>query len=303
MPQLTQAQMNMLAAMGMPAPADAPINPNQFPPQTQQPPAAYVPPQPFQQQVAPAAQPLAVNQLNTKIQAGQGIPAALVGRSLGEVIEAMTRTATRIQQLERNPQAPQAQAPQAQQSQQQSNAQQIMNAGTQQQAVQTPAGMTIEQIQTAIQQGIANATMPQNITAVEQAVAASIPVYNDPGIRSAVQEIIGQLAPEHQLNRANWDQAIALVVGERTMKGQGIPAGFMAPTQQQAWTPTSGQQAPQAPQTFQPANVQTAFVEAPSNSSVMNGNRPPLTQQEAQIGRMLGLDPQVLSAHNQQAFN
>jgi hypothetical protein len=296
---LTQAQINMLAAMGMPY-----QQPTQQAPQVQpqapvapQAPAQYVPPQPFQAQIAnPTQPPASQNQLQTKIQAGPGIPAALVGRSLGEVIEAMTRTATRIQQLERGGAQPQ------QPTQPQTQAQQILNAGTPQQVpVQTPAGMTMEAIQQSIQQAIANATLPQNLTALEQSVAATVPAYNDPSIRAGVQEIIGQLPPEHQLNRSNWDQAIALVVGQRALSGQGIPSGFVQPTGNQPWQPQQAQQPQGAPQTFQPANVQTAFVEAPSGS-IMNANRPPLTQQEAQIGRMLGLDPQALATHNQQAF-
>lgn len=304
-PNFSPEQMQWLASQGLlgqqPQQQQRPVmaQPSQFQQPFQQQPQQR-PQQPQQQQP--------VDVLSQRIQAGPGVPGALVGKTVQEVVGALTRVAGQLQQVQQgqpNPQLPQQPQGAAQQ------AQNILNAGQPQQQL-APAAITMESIQQAMRQTIAEQQLPSVIMQVEQSVAQQVPIYSrDKGIRDRVQEIIGQLPAEQQALRGTWDYALSMAVGERTLASQqqGMP-GFVAPTTpgNAAWNPPGQQQASQQQQPFQSDRSlqlpQSTFVEAPSNNSfaAMNQQRPPITQVEAGMAEKFGLDPSAVAKYNTENF-
>jgi hypothetical protein len=297
---LTPQQIQQLTAMGMaptptmptanvsqPAvPFNVVANPNQFQ-------------QPYMQQAQPA-QPAAqmpqnTAQLSQRIPAQAGIPAAFHGRTIQEVLDGFAKTAGTLQNLQRQQAAqPAAQtaAPQPQQFAPQQFGQAAPVA-----APQTPAGMTLEQIQQAIRSAVAEQNLPSLVLQTEQAIASQHPAYGNPEIRGRVQEIIGGLPPEQQAQRGMWDYAMTMAIGEQAQKSN--MSGFMQPTQRGDAPFVQGQR---PADNYLNGNA-PAFVEAPSGTvQYAQGQRPPLTQAEATLAGQLGLDPASLAQHNQRAF-
>jgi hypothetical protein len=278
----------------------------------QQQPAAQQ--QPWAPMGSPQQQPANQQQqqqsvLNQRITAGPGVPAAFVGRTVQEVVEATTRLAGQLQQVQRGQPTPQSPAGQPQQGQ---PVQQQPGFQQQQQPVQTPAGMTMEGIQQAIRQTIAEQNLPSVILQMEQSIAQQVPIYRDQGIRTRVQEIVGQMTPEQQALRNTWDYALSIAVGERTLQQQqaGVPGGFVQPTVPGSapWTPPGQQQQAQAPRPFTDQSLQLpqqSFVEAPSNNSfaTMQGQRPPINQMEAGVAEKFGFDPAEVAKFNTANFS
>lgn len=297
--QLTPQQIATLQAAGLapqgqqPTQAAVPFsvvaNPNQFAqPYAQQAPAAQ-PAQPAQNQQPDAR----FAQLNQRIPAAPNIPAAFHNRSIQEILDGFAKTAGTLQQIQRQ----QVQAP-AQGQQPQAPQQFSQQPQQNQQPIQTPSGMTLEQIQQTIEATLAKQQLPQLVLQTEAAVAQQNPAYGNPAIRTRVQEIISTLPQEQQAQRAMWDYAITLAVGEQVQKG-GM-AGFAQPTVRQ--------DAPYVPGAQRAADnylngTPATFVEAPTGqANYAQGQRPPMTQAEAQLATQLGLNPNDVSQHNQKAF-
>lgn len=268
--------------------------PQQQPPvQSQQPVAQQQPQQPTAQQ----QQAMQFAQLNQRIPVDPNIPAAFHNRTLKEIIDGFARTAGTLQTLQRQQQVQQPQQPQTfgQQTQQQQQP-------TQQAPIQTPAGMSMEFVQQAIEAAVARQSLPQIVLQVEQAVAQENAAYRDPAIRQRVKEIMGTVPQEEQAKRAMWDYAVTLAVGERVMQQQqqqGVPSGFVQPTQANAPF-VAGQQRPA--DNYLNANG-PAFTEAPTgNTNYSTFQRPPLTQAEAAVAANLGLDPTEVAKYNSKVF-
>lgn len=297
---LTPQQIAALTAAGMPPGQQAAVpfsviaNPNQFAqpyaPAAPQPQMQGMPGMPQQQQQAQTAAQYA--QLTQRIPAAPGIPAAFHGRSIQEILDGFSKTAGTLQQLQRQQAAP-AQGQQSQAPQQFSQ-QPMQN----QQAPMTPSGMTIEQIQQTIEATLQKQQLPQLVLQTEQAVLQQNSAYRDPNIRTRVQEIIGSLPQEQQAQRAMWDYAITLAVGEQVQKTGGMPS-FVQPTQGNAPFVQGAQKQP----SDNYLNGSPAFVEAPTgNPQYGQGQRPPMTQAEAQFATQLGLNPTDVAQYNQKAF-
>ncbi len=295
---LTPQQIQVLAAMGM-----APVAIGQQPAQ-QGVPAATIPlgvvqgQQPNQQAQAPSFSAQFTNQqlppqgqqaqqpaqiLSQRIPAGPGIPAALVGRPVQELVDALVRQANTIQQQNQQ----RANTPQAQ-------AQQILNAGQPQVQTQTPAGLTLEAVQEIVRGAVQENSLPSLIMQVEQSVQQQIPQYSNPVVRQKVQEIMGQQPPELQANRNAWDYAVKVVLGEMAMQGQQIPGGFIPGQQQQNAPYVTGAR----------PNGNVPFTEQPTGAPQYGvQGRPAITQMEAEIATKFGLNPVKVAEYNQQVFS
>lgn len=274
-PQTQGLQMNSqtYAQMGNPQVQNQPqpgLQQPQFqPPQYQQVPQTQPLPQAPQQNLG--QQPL-----NQRIPAGPGVPAELVGRTMGEVMQMYGSLRGAVAQ--QAPQ-PQAQAPQNQQQpgrpQGQPNAQGANFWANPQ-----------EMIRQAVQQTAQEMQAPQLI---ERAASGVMNLPRDSELDNAILGHLQGLDNVTLSNPRTWEIAYNSALGERVRSGRAAPQAQaqQQPQAQQAAQPgfnqlNSGQQ-------YAPASGQF-FTESPTG--VSNPSAPQLNQQQQRVARMFNMTDQ-----------
>lgn len=221
-PQIQQGQPSYsFPATQIPPAPQAPPQQGQPPVQQGQPaPGFGQPPQGFTTPPLQAQQPAqGPVPLNTVIQAGQGVPRELVGKTLGEALQYYA--VLRDEYFRgKNP---------AQQPQQQPAAQ-----GQQPQQPQQPSGTNfwtdpVGAIQRVVKEQLGQMTLPQTINSIEQQMAG-LPHYQQ--IRPLIAEKLQGFSPDQLANPALWQSAYDLTIGELTRQGR-LPQAAQQPTQSQ----------------------------------------------------------------------
>lgn len=226
----------------------------------------------------PAQQQLAMNPAAI-IQPGPGVPVQLVGRTVGEALQAYETM--RQQQIQQQPRQPQQAAPTAPP-----------------QAQQPSAGSNFwldpeGSISRIVEQRVGQIMAPQQMAALEQQLSTALPHFQQ--LRPRIMATMQNLDPTARTNPEAWTLAHKLAYADAVMAGErfnGAQPQAQAPAAVQSFqAPSPLAQGPQNMQTQQP--WQPAFVEAPTAGADPSGSmHGVLTPEKAAAARKLGISDQ-----------